>query len=113
MRFTVVVVLACACAGPSATSSPTAASSSASSAVASASGPAASAILEPRSGSTVSGTAKFVPAADGLGVHVEVQGATPGKHGVHFYEPEEFGVDPATVRSEFRPYIEHFGLKPE
>jgi hypothetical protein len=37
----------------------------------------------------------------------------PGKHGVHFYEPEEFGVDPAKVRSEFRPYIEHFGLKPE
>ncbi|HWW52461.1 MAG TPA: hypothetical protein VNY84_01740, partial [Acidimicrobiales bacterium] len=37
----------------------------------------------------------------------------PGKHGIHFYEPEEFGVDPATVRSEFRPYIEHFDLKPE
>jgi hypothetical protein len=37
----------------------------------------------------------------------------PGKHGVHFYEPEEFGVDPVKVRSEFRPYIEHFGLRPE
>jgi hypothetical protein len=37
----------------------------------------------------------------------------PGKHGVHFYEPEEFGVDPATVRSEFRPYIDYFGLKAE
>jgi hypothetical protein len=37
----------------------------------------------------------------------------PGKHGIHRYSPEEFGVDPATVRSEFRPYIEHFGLSEE
>ena len=37
----------------------------------------------------------------------------PGKHGVHRYSPEEFGVDPATVRSEFRTYIDHFGLVEE
>jgi hypothetical protein len=37
----------------------------------------------------------------------------PGKHGVHRYSPEEFGVDPATVRSEFQSYIDHFGLREE
>jgi hypothetical protein len=37
----------------------------------------------------------------------------PGKHGIHRYSPEEFGVDPATVRSEFRSYIDHFGLEEE
>ncbi len=37
----------------------------------------------------------------------------PGKHGIHRYEPHEFGVDPARVRSEFATYIGHFGLTPE
>ena len=37
----------------------------------------------------------------------------PGKHGIHRYSPEEFGVDPAQVRAEFRTYIDHFGLVEE
>lgn len=37
----------------------------------------------------------------------------PGKHGIHRYAPEEFGVDPARVRSEFGDYIDYFGLAPE
>ncbi len=37
----------------------------------------------------------------------------PGKHGIHRYAPEEFGVDPDRVRSEFSAYIDHFGLTPE
>lgn len=36
-----------------------------------------------------------------------------GKHGIHRYSPEEYGVDPAAVRRAFRPYIERFDLKPE
>ncbi len=36
-----------------------------------------------------------------------------GKDGIHRYAPEEFGVDSATVRREFAPYIERFGLEPE
>ena len=35
-----------------------------------------------------------------------------GKHGVHQYTPEEYGIDPATVRRDFAPYIERFGLAP-
>jgi len=36
-----------------------------------------------------------------------------GKHGIHRYEAHEYGIDPAVVRKEFRPYIERFDLKPE
>jgi hypothetical protein len=36
-----------------------------------------------------------------------------GKDGVHHYTPEQFGVDPAEVRREFRNYIERFGLDPD
>jgi Sulfotransferase family len=37
----------------------------------------------------------------------------PGKHGIHRYAPEEFGVVPGQVREAFHEYIEHFGLEPE
>ena len=36
-----------------------------------------------------------------------------GKHGAHVYTPEQFGVDPAEVRREFRIYIDRFGLPPD
>lgn len=36
-----------------------------------------------------------------------------GKHGIHRYSPEEYGIDPAVVRDQFRPYIERFDLRPE
>ena len=36
-----------------------------------------------------------------------------GKHGIHRYEPEDYGIDPAAVRRQLRPYIERFDLRPE
>ncbi len=36
-----------------------------------------------------------------------------GKHGIHRYSPEEYGIRPEVVRREFRPYIERFDLPPE
>ncbi len=36
-----------------------------------------------------------------------------GKHGIHRYSPDEYGIDPEGVRREFRPYIERFDLPPE
>jgi hypothetical protein len=33
-----------------------------------------------------------------------------GKHGVHEYSPEQYGVVPETVRSAFRNYIDRFDL---
>lgn len=85
MRFLIPILFASACATSSAPSQAPASSAAAAS-VSAATGPAATAVLEPRSGSTVSGTARFVPVADGLGAHVEVQGAQPGLHGVHIHE---------------------------
>jgi hypothetical protein len=37
----------------------------------------------------------------------------PGKHGIHRYAPEEYGIDPDRVRAEFKEYIDHFDLQPE
>jgi hypothetical protein len=36
-----------------------------------------------------------------------------GKHGLHLYTPEEYGIDPAVVRRDFRAYIEQHDLAPE
>jgi Sulfotransferase family len=36
-----------------------------------------------------------------------------GKHGIHRYSPEEYGIKPEVVRSDFRAYIERFDLPPE
>jgi hypothetical protein len=36
-----------------------------------------------------------------------------GKHGVHSYTPEEFGIDPAAIRRDFAAYIEQYDLAPE
>ena len=35
------------------------------------------------------------------------------KHGVHRYSPDEYGVDPESIRDSFRPYMERFGLESE
>jgi Cu-Zn family superoxide dismutase len=49
-------------------------------------GAAASANIESRSDSNLTGTAKFTSAPGGLRVHVELEEATPGPHGVHIHE---------------------------
>ena len=36
-----------------------------------------------------------------------------GKHGIHSYTPEEYGLDPGQIRRDFAPYIERFALRPE
>jgi hypothetical protein len=47
-------------------------------------------------------------AADGMRAFI---GDNPqGKHGVHEYSPEQYGVVPETVRSAFRNYIDRFDL---
>src|SRR3954467_11487863 len=49
-------------------------------------GGGATATIESRSESNVTGTAKFTSAPGGLRVHVELEEATPGPHGVHIHE---------------------------
>ncbi len=36
-----------------------------------------------------------------------------GKHGIHRYTPEEFGIAPEAIREAFAPYLERFQLEPE
>jgi hypothetical protein len=36
-----------------------------------------------------------------------------GKHGLHLYTPEEYGIDPAVVRRDLARYIDRFDLAPE
>jgi Cu/Zn superoxide dismutase len=74
-----VATLGCATASQR---SGSAASRSTSAAVANAIGPSATAVIEPRSGSALTGSARFTAVEGGLAVHVEVQNAPPGLHGV-------------------------------
>ncbi|HUJ25352.1 MAG TPA: superoxide dismutase family protein [Myxococcales bacterium] len=83
MRSPIPILLACAC---STTQSGPRTTNAAAAAVAAATGPAATAQIEPRSGSTLTGTARFVEVSDGLGIHVELKGAPPGPHGIHVHE---------------------------
>ena len=36
-----------------------------------------------------------------------------GKHGLHTYTPEEYGLVPERIREQFATYIERFGLSTE
>jgi Cu-Zn family superoxide dismutase len=102
--FALVFAIASACATSSAPSASPSGAAASPSLVSDASGPTATAVIEPRSGSTVSGTARFSSASDGLKAHVEVQGASPGKHGVHIHEKGDCS-DPkaASAGGHFNP----------
>jgi Cu-Zn family superoxide dismutase len=56
----------------------------------------ASATLEARSGSKITGNAQVTPTAAGVAVMVEVRNATPGPHGVHIHEKGDCS-DPAAT----------------
>ena len=77
MRHLTLAVVLCACASTGQSEQRTAPLSSAATATAN---------LEPRSGSTVSGKAAFREVAGGVAAHVEVHGAQPGQHGVHVHD---------------------------
>lgn len=64
----------------------------------------ASATIEPRSGSSVSGTATFTEEADGVRVVVEIAGAPPGEHAVHVHENGDCSApDASSAGSHFNP----------
>jgi Cu-Zn family superoxide dismutase len=92
-RLSLLLLLALGCATTYGTSSPAGAPGSyanadagAAATPAGATGPSATATIEPRSDSTLSGTSRFSTVDGGLGAHVEVQGTNPGLHGVHVHE---------------------------
>src|SRR5436190_11885233 len=61
-------------------------------------------VLHPTAGNKVSGTVTFTPVADGVQVHAELAGLTPGKHGFHVHE---FGdcsaADASSAGAHFNP----------
>src|SRR2546421_4431568 len=62
------------------------------------------AVLQPTQGSKVSGTVTFTEGADGVQVHAEITGLTPGNHGFHVHE---FGdctaADASSAGAHFNP----------
>jgi Cu-Zn family superoxide dismutase len=69
-----------------------------------ASGPRASATLEPRSGSSVSGTVSFQAAGQKVRVEANVAGLTPGEHGFHVHEIGDCSAADATsAKGHFNP----------
>src|SRR5438094_5941691 len=62
------------------------------------------AVLHPIGSNKVSGTVTFTEVADGVQVHAEIMGLTPGKHGFHVHE---FGdcsaADASSAGGHFNP----------
>lgn len=68
------------------------------------SGPAASATLAARSGSTVSGSVNFVEASSGLRIEAKLAGLTPGEHGFHIHEVGDCSAaDASSAKGHFNP----------
>ena len=61
-------------------------------------------VLHPTAGNKVTGTVTFTPVADGVKVHAEIAGLTPGNHGFHIHE---FGdcsaADASSAGAHFNP----------
>ena len=75
-----------------------------------ASGPKATATLEPRSGSTVSGTVSFQTVGQKVRVEASIAGLTPGEHGFHVHEVGDCSAADATsAKGHFNPAAKAHG----
>jgi len=64
----------------------------------------AMAMLESRSGSTVTGTAKFKQKGDAVEATIEIKGAKPGLHGLHLHETGDCSAaDAKSAGAHFNP----------
>ncbi|WP_310449351.1 superoxide dismutase family protein [Sulfuritalea sp.] len=69
-----------------------------------AAGPKASATLDARSGSSVSGTVDFQAVGQKLRVEARVTGLTPGQHGFHVHEAGDCSApDASSAKGHFNP----------
>lgn len=63
-----------------------------------------SAKLEPRSGSSVTGTVTFTPVGENTRVQAVVRGLTPGEHGFHVHEVGDCSApDASSAKGHFNP----------
>jgi len=70
----------------------------------------ASAQLEPKSGSKVTGTVKFTKVGDEVQVVADIQNLTPGKHGFHIHEKSDCSApDAASAGAHWNPGMKHHG----
>ena len=75
-----------------------------------ASGPRASATLESRSGSSVTGTVSFQSAGQKVRVEASVAGLTPGEHGFHVHEAGDCSAaDASSAKGHFNPATKAHG----
>lgn len=66
--------------------------------------PAAKAVLIPTSGNDVQGVVTFTPSAEGMVVHADVTGLTPGAHGFHIHETGDCSApDGTSAGGHFNP----------
>lgn len=73
-------------------------------------GPRAEATLEPRSGSTVTGTVSFQTVGQKLRVEANVAGLTPGEHGFHVHEVGDCSApDASSAKGHFNPAAKAHG----
>lgn len=71
----------------------------------------ATAQLESKSGSTITGTATFVPSGTAVALELNVAGASPGQHGVHLHATGDCS-DPngASAGGHWNPAMANHGL---
>jgi superoxide dismutase, Cu-Zn family len=70
----------------------------------------ASAALESKSGSQVTGTVTFTKVGDDVQVVADIQGLKPGKHGFHIHEKGDCSApDAASAGGHFNPAMKHHG----
>ena len=63
-------------------------------------------------GSKISGTATFIPTANGLKVSVQVAHVPPGLHGLHIHEGGSCGQGGASAGGHFNPHQVKHGFLP-
>jgi len=69
--------------------------------------------IEPRSGATLKGTARFEPSAAGVKINIEVTGAPPGAHGTHIHETADCSdKDAKSAGDHYNPRMHEHGLPP-
>ena len=70
----------------------------------------ATAQLESKSGSKVTGTVTFTKVGDEVQVIADIQNLTPGKHGFHIHEKGDCSApDAASAGAHFNPTMKHHG----
>jgi Cu-Zn family superoxide dismutase len=68
------------------------------------------AVLQPASGSQITGAVMFTKTGDDVQAVADIQGLTPGKHGLHIHEKGDCSAkDASSAGAHFNPTHQHHG----